>query len=79
MLSTNIGAGADGSGYGDDNLPVHFGFDGSDADDGTNGVGDIPNASKKAFKQRAKRKRKQIETMMTKVMGGDIDETRANA
>ena len=53
-----------------ESFAVHCGFDGSDASD---------SATKKAFKQRAKRRRNRIEARMKKVIGSNIDEARANA
>ena len=43
------------------------------------GGDDGQTASKKALKQRSKRKRKRIETLMTKVLGKDIVEARVNS
>ena len=53
--------------------------DGSDVDNGMIGGDDGQTASKKALKQRSKRKRKRIETLMTKVLGKDIVEARVNS
>ena len=53
-----------------ESVAVNCGFDGSTAGDST---------TKKALKQRAKRRRNRTDAMMTKVMGSNINEARANA
>ena len=53
-----------------ESFAVHCSFDGLVASDSN---------TKKALKQRAKRKRNRAEVLMTKVMGSNISEARANA
>ena len=53
-----------------ESVAANCGFDGSTAGDST---------TKKALKQRAKRRRNRTDAMMTKVMGSNINEARANA